>query len=368
MHWLRLRAFFVALAFLVAGCSSGVSTSPSGPPSSTPPDIAYVVNYYADTISAYYLDSSSGAMAALTQSPYQTAIQYPWPVVLHPSGDYLYVGDVVVGAIEVFSTNLGAGDLNKVDVTFLQDSMNWLTGMAITPNGNYLYAASNTELDAFSILPDGSLVPLSYSPIAFPGSALQSAVIDPGGHYLYLVDGGTTGRIFAFSINNDGSLTAVPGSPFLTPVPLTPAVFENGGIYLYAADSSNHLYGFQKSANGALTPVAGFPISTPTSTQSIALAFDPTNHWMYASLTPGDAIAAYSLNGTTGALTPIAGSPFSTGHGPHGLAFDGSGKFLYVTNYIDDTVTAYSIANNGTLSFSDIDNTGSGPGSIVILH
>jgi 6-phosphogluconolactonase (cycloisomerase 2 family) len=377
-HWsgstiwdfLRISALFSGLLgflCLFSGCGSGANAPPPVSPGLTAPSVVYVVNHNSQNINAYYQDSRSGVLADLNKSPFRSSVPNAWPATLHPSGNFLYVGDTIVGEIQVFSTNFTVGDLSPVNVTFFPDHLNWLTGMSVTPSGRFLYAAANAELDAFGILPDGSLVPLSGSPIPFATSSLQSAVIDPGGQHLYLTDGGSTGRIFAFLINADGSLTAVSGSPFPVSAPLAPAVFDNSGTFLYAADFSNHIYAFKKAADGSLTPLSGFPISTPASTQPIALLFEPTNHFFYASLTPGDSIAAYSLTSSSGALTGVPGSPFTTGNGPNGMATDKAGRFLYVTNRFNDTVTALSIGSTGGLSFASVANTRSSPAAVVII-
>src|SRR5258708_37845988 len=106
------------------------------------------------------------------------------------------------------------------------------------------------------------------------------------------------------------------------------------------------MYVSKQARNVVLLVVPGSPISTPASTEPIALIFEPANHFLYASLTPGNAIAAYSFNSTSGALTTVAGSPFATGHGPFGMATDPQGKFLYVANHFDDTVSVLSIGGN----------------------
>ncbi len=111
----------------------------------------------------------------------------------------------------------------------------------------------------------------------------------------------------------------------------------------------------------------GFPIATPASTEPIALIFEPTNHFLYASLTPGDAVAAYSFDSGSGTLTAVSGSPFVTGHGPFGMATDTKGKFLYVANHFDDTVSVLSIGSTGGLSFASVANTRASPASVVIL-
>jgi 6-phosphogluconolactonase len=58
----------------------------------------------------------------------------------------------------------------------------------------------------------------------------------------------------------------------------------------------------------------------------------------------GGAISGYSIDATTGALTALVGSPFATGSNPYWIAFTPDGKFAYVSNSGDNTISAYSVA------------------------
>jgi len=49
------------------------------------------------------------------------------------------------------------------------------------------------------------------------------------------------------------------------------------------------------------------------------------------------------------------------------MATDTAGKFLYVANRFDDTVSVLSIGSAGGLSFASVANTRSSPASVVIL-
>ena len=77
-------------------------------------------------------------------------------------------------------------------------------------------------------------------------------------------------------------------------------------------------------------------------------------------------VSAYSI-ATNGALTPILGSPFTTGGFPWSVAVDPTGKFAYVTNQGDHTVSAYSIAADGSLTVPGRPfATGTLPESVVV--
>src|SRR4029077_3161316 len=54
-------------------------------------------------------------------------------------------------------------------------------------------------------------------------------------------------------------------------------------------------------------------------------------------------ISAYSINSQTGALLPVSGSPFPDPGGPRSIAVDPKGRFAYVVNVADDTISAYAI-------------------------
>jgi 6-phosphogluconolactonase len=100
--------------------------------------------------------------------------------------------------------------------------------IAIDPTGGFLYVADNTDIAllAYSInATTGALTPISGSPYATGGEANCSGCgvgpavvsIDSSGKYVYVQSEFTIASsiITAFSISPaNGSLTAVPGSPF----------------------------------------------------------------------------------------------------------------------------------------------------------
>jgi 6-phosphogluconolactonase (cycloisomerase 2 family) len=79
-------------------------------------------------------------------------------------------------------------------------------------------------------------------------------------------------------------------------------------------------------------------------------------------------ISAYSVAG--GVLTQLNGSPFGAGGNPSGIAMTSNGKYVYVANYGDGTISGYSIGNGGALdqlSGSPFpDGNGTGPTALGI--
>ena len=86
------------------------------------------------------------------------------------------------------------------------------------------------------------------------GSALFTASLQA--QFVYVANslhGGVTG----YSINYDGSLTAIPGGPFAPGIAPGLVVVDPRGEFVYAAGEASG--GYSIAHNGALTPVPGTP-------------------------------------------------------------------------------------------------------------
>jgi 6-phosphogluconolactonase (cycloisomerase 2 family) len=179
--------------------------------------------------------------------------------------------------------------------------------------------------------------------------------------------------ISAFSVANDGSLTVVAGSPFLTGgngVPgnwlfgvnaITTAVVKN---FLYAANAgTNTVSAFTiNEASGVLTPVPGSPFATDAVTGvGISLATTPDSKFLFAAngVRRVDQTTDPKLNTMTvysiadnGALKPVAGSPFPLGvmGPPFGIKVTPDGKFVAVAFYHSSKIAIFSISRTGGLT------------------
>jgi 6-phosphogluconolactonase len=116
-----------------------------------------------------------------------------------------------------------------------------------------------------------------------------------------------SGELHAFARNNvTGQLIEAPGSPQATGAVPSPGPNPlNGAVTITLHPKLNFIY----VANGGANPnVAGFTFDT-----------------------------------TSGALAPMPGSPFPAGARPVKLVIEATGRFAYVVNRDDNTVTSYSI-------------------------
>jgi 6-phosphogluconolactonase (cycloisomerase 2 family) len=94
---------------------------------------------------------------------------------------------------------------------------------------------------------------------------------------------------------------------------------------------------------GALTPVPGSPYTAGTVPQFITIT--PSGRFVYVTNFGDNTISGFSVDPANGSLTAIPGSPFTTGSEPAGITVHQSGKWLYKANYGSavSTVSGFSI-------------------------
>jgi len=227
----------------------------------------YVANSGSDDISVFSIDAGSGALTAVA-APFPTGIT-PSNMALSPSGNVLYVtgaGTTQFGYIEVFSLNAGIATLIQV----AQSGTNPF-GLAIDPGGSHLYTANtgDNSISEFTINPDGSLTELSGSPIGEAFSAPVALLVDGSGKYLYVANEGSgTSNLAAYAIGSDGGLTLLTNSPFGTAKEPNVIASDPAGRYLFVGNQSGPvIQSFSlDGSTGTLTSVNTYGVGgTPTS-------------------------------------------------------------------------------------------------------
>jgi 6-phosphogluconolactonase (cycloisomerase 2 family) len=80
-----------------------------------------------------------------------------------------------------------------------------------------------------------------------------------------------------------------------------------------------------------------------------AIAIHPTGSFIYITNKISNSVTAYRIDTTTGELTDVLGSAFVTEEGPKGVTIDPSGRFLYVGSGHVNKVSIHTIDSNGIL-------------------
>lgn len=164
--------------------------------------------------------SGDGSLSELEGSPYPSTPTMHG-ISITPDGRFLVVPDVGTEAVQIRS--LAAADaLPLVDSEAVGDTDP--TEAVVSPDGRHVYTV-NTDftvgtptISGFSLAADGTLEALAGSPYslgaASPATTASTLAISPDGRFVYAARGVAGNQIRGFSRKADGTLEALPGSPF----------------------------------------------------------------------------------------------------------------------------------------------------------
>ncbi|HVT12875.1 MAG TPA: beta-propeller fold lactonase family protein [Fimbriimonadaceae bacterium] len=222
--------------------------------------------------------------------------------------------------------------------------------VAVTPDSKYVYAlnAGDGTISEFSAAADGTLTPLSTAtiPVAPDGDGLT---ITPNGNYLYATSY-TSNKISAYSIGADGQLAALTVATYDATNPSQAAVSPDG-THLYVPLSADGVGQYSIGSDGALTPLSPPTVAT-VGLGNDAVAVTPDGHYCYVGVfnggNPGSPVAEFSV-GAGGGLTALDPSFVTAGNAPYFIAIDPTGRFAYVANSNDGTVSEYAARFDGQL-------------------
>src|SRR6266481_5296641 len=124
----------------------------------------------------------------------------------------------------------------------------------------------------------------------------------------------------------------------------TPPPPTNSAEFAFAvniATGASDIFGSKVDpTTGVLTAVgSGFGgVTDPTS-----LAVEPSNKFAYVSNFSDNTISAFAINASSGALTAVAGSPFPAAGNPVMIASESSGRYIYTANQSTADVSGFAI-------------------------
>jgi 6-phosphogluconolactonase (cycloisomerase 2 family) len=282
-------------------------------------------------------------------------------------GRYLLAVDPASNQVSVLRIRPN-GSLRLVDLV----SSNGTTPVSIAVHGRLAYVANTgsggSNYTGFRLDEGGHLRPILRSTVSLPDDALPGQVLfSPDGRHLVGTRvGPNTGPSFidSFSVRDDGRLASAPGSPFpaqkIGPFgsqfrPTNPDQLFVSNAHDGAGNGTVSVY--DVSWNGVLTPIAGSPFADQqTAPCWVAVSHDGTR--LFAVNTGSSTISAYSIAGD-GSLS-LAGSTTLNGSGLRAFdaALDPTDSFLYV---VDAGVGKISVL---TLSGTTLTELPSSPVSI----
>jgi len=236
-------------------------------------------------ISVFSIDSSSGALTEVTNSPFPIG-EPPLNMQVTPSGSFLYVsiasapnclasGGAASGGIAAFSVS--AGQLSLVGVTCSDGGSPY--GLVISPDGNYVYAANfasnSNSISIFAVQPTGALQVVPGSPISAGYSNPIAMTFDPAGKYLYVANQGSN-NITSFSISSTTGLpaaltTSTATNAFTTEASPSFIVTDPNGNYLFVGNQGTSAVAIESFSisSGSLTILTNYGVSSTVSSIAV---------------------------------------------------------------------------------------------------
>lgn len=270
-----------------------------------------------------------------------------------------------------FAVDAATGKLTRADRETLAGDC--ARAVAVDPASKHVYIATGRfsgsmgQIEGFAISPDGMLVSLPGSPYLMNGTATGLAM-HPNGRFLYAAS--DSGMLVIDRNLTTGAL--VERGAFNTPkrnLALNPA-----GTFLTASEAnSNEVSEFYVDPNtGDITAVDMRPLA-----QSPAgVAADPMGAFFAVTevldaTTRASGVSTFLLNSGTHQLDKTSGSPFASGRETDAVAFDPSGGYVYATNGLDNTLSAFAL-NRSTGELKPIAgapfSTGVEPDGVTTVH
>jgi 6-phosphogluconolactonase (cycloisomerase 2 family) len=310
-------------------------------------------------INAYIVDSESGALRQIPDSPYPSGGRNPVYIVTAPNEKYLYVANHDDNTIVQYAIGTD-GKLYPLTTTNTPGTEP--VALAVNPAGTVLYVLdyyapaapgqpSYTDLNpgpgaliAYPLNTDGTLGTAfsvgaaNYFPVqCFP----TNLAVTPNGNFVY--------------VTNTNAVVVTTSPPVTGTVPTRPA----------SCPASGTVSAFAVSAS-TVSAVSGSPFSTGSGSQPTGIIADPGGASVYVTDALLNKLYTYSIQ-SSGAISLAA--TVNTGTMPMGgtvVSPSSSSKFLYVTNYTDGSLSIYSLAS-GMPSLVTTSNAGSsGPLCVVV--
>jgi 6-phosphogluconolactonase (cycloisomerase 2 family) len=311
------------------------------------PKFAYATNQGSQNISEYTINGTTGALTAVSSSPLSDA-NGPQFIAATPSGTFVYTGNAN-NTISEYKVNTATGALTLVSGSPIT-GFGSVNSLVVDPTSSFLLVLDTTNqvIDSYSISPaSGVLTFLNSSPN--PTATSQTVTLDPTGT-VAVVSSITT--LYYYKVDN-GLL-----SPLMASAVANPAVAA-------AVDQSSQ-YAFVLEQSGVVTYSLPFGTSlsaAATGNNPRAVLAEPSGKYVYVANAGDGTISAYSLKVATGALTQI-GSAFPAGAGTDALSTSNDGKYLYATNNTDGSISIFAINSDGTLTSAGTVTTGTFPTSL----
>jgi len=250
-------------------------------------------------IAEMQISRPGGTLSLVPGSPLVFTVQNLGQLAIDGTGHFLYQPDV--NTFDVYSIDQTTGLLTRTTAPTAGIAIGPFSTMS--PDGRFLFNASNTAVETLSVDANGNLVVVQ-PPVITGGSAIGvvgQLTVSADNRFLYVLN---QGSISIFGIGTNGTLTPVIGSPFATDqngmgFALTPT---GNRLYLVAnPNGSSMVEGFTFDPTAStLTPITEAIIGDKATTVTV----DGSGRFAY--ITESGQLSTFAIDPATGDLTMVA--------------------------------------------------------------
>ena len=177
---------------------------------------AYVANYNDNNVSAYTIDTTTGALSPMTGTPVPTGGQ-PGDITVEPTGRFAYVANRWSSNVSAYTIDATTGALSPMTGKPVPTETT-PESITVDPTGRFAYVgnAHSDTVSAYTIdATTGALSPMNGLPVA-TGSSPYAVAVDPTGRFAYVANYGNN-NVSAYSIDaTTGALSQMTGTPVAT--------------------------------------------------------------------------------------------------------------------------------------------------------
>jgi YVTN family beta-propeller protein len=312
-----------------------VTVDPSG-------KFAYVANNGSNSVSGYTINPTTGALAPMAGSPLPgfPAGSGPVFVAVHPSGKFAYVANADSNTVSGYTIDSTTGALSAITGSPFAAGA-FPRSVAVDPSGKFAYVANFNSNNVSGYMIDsttGALTAIASSP--FPAGAFaRSVAVGPGGKFAYVANFG--GNVSGYTIDSTTGALSAMALPF-------PAGAGPASVAITKSQVTKPQVHLVYTTNAGSNSVSVIDPSTNTVTATVPVGSDPVQ----TVLTPNGA-TGYVLNtgaGMVSVLNTATNSITATlkvGLLPARAAITPDGSSVYVTNSGSKSVSVISTAESG---------------------
>ena len=312
-----MKAFLLLLVSAMLAAGAFVEPRPAGAG-----NYAYTLNNDGEQNGVVVLTrNDDGTLTEMTGSPFATGGR---GLVVPAGGDFDAQGSVRIHGEHLLAVNPGSNSVavlaiaggRLAPVAGSPFASGGVTPLSLTAHGDLVYVANQAipfmspdvkpNVTGFRMGADGRLTAIPGATVEFPvGQGPAQVEFNPSGSVLGVTAGfQTDGRIHTFAVLPDGRLKEGPGSPFVTR--------EISGTV-----------GYSWSADGRHLLVSNFR---------------------------GSAVTVFGVDAATAAIEPKGPAYPNGGGAACWTALSPDGQTLYTGNFVGNSISAYAVTPEGTLS------------------